>query len=200
MTGRVLVATGNAHKAREFARLLGGEIEVLGFGDLELPAGSPDPGDVEETGETFAENAAIKAVHASRCTELPVLADDSGICIDALDGGPGVRSARHGGPGLDDRQRYELVLREMEAVPDGDRGARFRAAIALARHGELLRVEEGAVEGRILRAPRGDGGFGYDPIFFVEELGKAMAELSPAEKDSVSHRARALRAMRPHLP
>lgn len=199
MSRRLLVATGNRHKLREFARLLGGELEVVGFAELERRPGDPDPADVEESGDSFAENAAIKAVHASRCTDLPVLADDSGLCVDALDGAPGVRSARHGGPGLDDRQRYELVLRELEGVPEGRRGARFRAALALARRGELLRVEEGAVEGRILPAPHGDGGFGYDPVFFVTELGKGMAELSPDEKDSVSHRARALRAMRPHL-
>ena len=193
---RVLVATGNAHKLSEFARLLGSDFELLGFDDLGWPA---EDRDVEETGATFAENAAIKALHASSRCELPVLADDSGICIDALDGGPGIRSARHGGPGLDDRERYELVLEQLREVPDERRGARFRAAIAVALNGAVVLLEEGAVEGRITHAPRGGGGFGYDPIFFLDELDKGMAELTPAEKDSVSHRARALSALRDRL-
>jgi len=193
---RLLVATGNAHKLSEFARMLGPGFEVLGFDDLDWPA---EARDVEETGATFAENASIKALHASASCELPVLADDSGICIDSLDGGPGIRSARHGGPGLDDRGRYELVLEQMREVPDERRSARFRAAIAVALNGEVVLLEEGAVEGRITRAPRGDGGFGYDPIFFVDELDKGMAELTPSEKDSVSHRARALGALRSRL-
>ena len=193
---RLLVATGNAHKLAEFGRLLGGDFEVCGFDEAGVPGEGREP---EETGASFAENATIKAVAASRFTELPVIADDSGICIDALDGGPGVYSARHGGPGLDDRQRYELVLEQLREVPDGERGARFRAAIAVARGGERVLLEEGAVEGRILHEPRGDGGFGYDPVFFVEELAKGMAEITPAEKDSVSHRARALRALRERL-
>lgn len=193
---RLLVATGNAHKLAEFERLLGEDFEVCGFDDVDFPPGERD---VEETGSSFSENATIKAVHASRFTELPVLADDSGICIDALNGGPGVLSARHGGPGLDDRGRYELVLEQLREVPGGERGARFRAAIAVAVQGEVALLEEAAVEGRMLAQPRGEGGFGYDPIFFVDELDKGMAELTPAEKDSVSHRARALRALRSRL-
>jgi XTP/dITP diphosphohydrolase len=193
---RLLVATGNSHKLAEFSRLLGEDFEVCGFDELGLP---PEARDVEETGATFGENASIKALHASAFTELPVLADDSGICIDALDGGPGIRSARHGGQGLDDRQRNELVLETMRDTPSAERSARFRAAIAVAVKGEIALLEEGAVEGRILSKPRGAGGFGYDPIFFVSELEKGMAELSPEEKDSVSHRARALRALRSRL-
>jgi XTP/dITP diphosphohydrolase len=199
VSGRVVVATGNRHKLVEFARLLGPDLEVLGLDDLAPSPGAPDPSDVEETGATFEENAAIKARHASSCTELPVLADDSGLCVDALDGAPGVRSARHGGPGLSDAERYALVLEAMAGVPAERRGARFHAAVALARRGRVLAIETGVVEGRILDAPRGSGGFGYDPIVFVTELGKGMAELGPAEKDSVSHRARALAAIADRL-
>ena len=127
------------------------------------------------------------------------MADDSGLCVDALDGGPGVLSARHGGPGLNDRGRYELVLQSLKGLPQERRGAYYEAALVLARSGQFVAVESGRCEGRILEAPRGEGGFGYDPIFFIDEFGLSMAELSPEQKDSLSHRARALESLGPAL-
>jgi XTP/dITP diphosphohydrolase len=199
----VLAATGNAHKLLELRRLLPG-VDVVGFGDVAAIGSDPESWDVppsrlEETGSTFVENAVLKAVHASSRCSLPVLADDSGLCVDALGGRPGVLSARHGGPGLSDADRWRLVLQELRDVPDGRRGASYRAAIALSRGGRLLSLHEGGCAGSILREPRGSGGFGYDPIFLVEALGKSMAELTPEEKDSLSHRARALLGVREAL-
>ena len=196
MTRRLLAATGNRGKLVELRRLLA-PWDVLGFTELEATGNdpalwTPPPWDVEESGETFLDNAIIKAVHASRFTDLPVVSDDSGLCVDHLGGRPGVRSARHGGDGLDDEQRYRLVLDEMAGVPDLMRGASYRAVVVLAREGRVLSIHEGSVAGRLMQVPRGDGGFGYDPIFLVTELGKTMAELTPEEKDSVSHRARAV--------
>ena len=196
MKGPLLAATSNPHKLRELRRLLPG-VEVVGFDDVAAIGSDPASWDVppallEETGETFAENAALKAAHASARCPLPVIADDSGLCVDALGGRPGVRSARYGGPGLDDRGRCLLLLREMEGVPELNRQASYRAAIALARNGRLLSLHEGACSGLVLESLRGEGGFGYDPLFLVEALGKTMAEIDAAEKDAVSHRARAL--------
>lgn len=198
---RLLAATGNPHKLAELRRLLPG-LDVIGFRELE--AGSPAPWDVapwdvEESGATFVENAAIKAVHASRGTDLPVVADDSGLCVDHLGGRPGVHSARHGGAGLSDEERYGLLLRELEGVPDALRTAHYRAVVVLARRGRILSIHEGTVGGRVLGSPRGTGGFGYDPVFWVDVLGKSMAELTPHEKDSVSHRARAMAGLRAAL-
>ncbi|MEM7248712.1 MAG: RdgB/HAM1 family non-canonical purine NTP pyrophosphatase [Acidobacteriota bacterium] len=183
----VLIATGNAHKLVEFKRLLPGR-EVLGQNDVPAVTGV----DVEETGSTFEANAKLKAVEISRRCELPVLADDSGLCVDALDGQPGHLSARYGGPGLSDVERYQKLLEEMTDVPDERRAAHYAAVVVLALRGEVLRTGVGECHGRLLTAPRGDGGFGYDPIFFVPEHELAMAELTPEQKDSVSHRARAL--------
>ena len=196
----LLAATSNPHKLRELRRLLPG-VEVVGLEDSGAIGSDPASWDVppwlfEETGETFAENAVLKARHASARCALAVIADDSGLCVDALQGRPGVRSARYGGPGLDDRERCELLLRELHDVPELSRGASYRAAVALAEGGRLLSLHEGACSGRILREMRGDGGFGYDPLFLVERFGRTMAELSPEEKDSMSHRARAIVGVR----
>ena len=192
----LLAATSNLHKLAELRRLLPA-CRVVGFRDAEAIGSDPETWDVppaglEETGSTFAENAMLKASHAASRCDLPVIADDSGLCVDALAGAPGVLSARHGGPGLTDEQRYGLVLEAMSGVPDLRRGAHFRAAVAVARHGRVISLHEGTCAGSILREPRGTGGFGYDPIFLVAALGKGMAELTPEEKDSVSHRARAM--------
>jgi len=193
----VLAATGNRHKLAELQRLLGERFVVVGFDDLVPPASawSEPPASVVESGATFLENARIKALHASTHQDRPVIADDSGLVVDALEGGPGVHSARHGGPGLTDADRWRLVLGAMAGVPAERRTARCVAAVVLARHGSVLAEAEGVVEGTLLDAPRGTGGFGYDPIFLVTELGRGMAEISPAEKDSCSHRARALAAV-----
>lgn len=196
MSVRLLAATSNPGKLQELRRLLM-PADVIGFAELAAEGNDParwdpPPWDVDESGDTFLDNAIIKALHASRFTDLPVVADDSGLCVEHLGGRPGVRSARHGGAGLDDRGRYLLVLDELRGVPQFLRRASYQAVIALAHRGRVLSLHEGAVAGRILEEPRGTGGFGYDPIFFIDSLDKTMAEVSAAEKDSLSHRARAV--------
>ncbi len=145
-----------------------------------------------EDGATFAANARKKAIHYSRHVAFPVIADDSGLCIDALDGQPGVRSARLGGPAASDSDRVRLVLRKLERVPWEKRTARFVCVLAIAQRGEVLACFEGHVEGMIDFEPKGSGGFGYDPIFFYPPAGKTFAELDRTEKDRVSHRGQAL--------
>ena len=187
---RLLVATANAAKLREFeAGLSKHGIEVVGLAALS------DTTPVEETGATFLENARLKAEGYSRRTDLPVLADDSGLEVDALEGRPGVLSARFGGPQLSDTARCRAVLKGLIDVPDERRTARFRCVLALARGRRTLSTHEGSVEGRILRELRGKNGFGYDPIFFHPETGRTFAELTPEEKEAVSHRGRALAAL-----
>jgi len=186
----LVVATSNPGKLSECAAFLA----PLGYEVLDLSA-IPDAPEVDETGSTFEANARLKAESCSRYTPHLVLADDSGLEVDALSGAPGVHSARYGGVGLSDPERCMLLLREMMAVPDGRRTARFRCVLALARDGRTLRTFDGAVEGTILREPRGTNGFGYDPIFFHAPSGRAFAELSCEEKQAVSHRGQALRKM-----
>ena len=186
---RVVVATGNPGKLREFAVALAeAGIEVLGLDALD------ERPEVEETGETFEANARLKAEAYSRHTDLPVLADDSGLEVDALGGEPGVRSARYGGPALDDAGRLGKVLENLRGVPAAQRTARFRCVLAMARHGRTLAVFHGTAEGRILDAPRGENGFGYDPVFYDEDAGRTFAELSREEKQARSHRGAAIRA------
>jgi XTP/dITP diphosphohydrolase len=196
MTPRLLIATRNKGKLAEFARLLGSipvELVDLGSAGVKL--------EVEETGATYAENAAIKAKSYSHAAGLPTLADDSGIEVAALGGGPGPQSARFGGPGLTDRDRVELLLKRLADVPGWKRSARFVAALALAGPGVPggLIMVEGVVEGAVTHGPAGENGFGYDPVFWLNEEARTMAELSPQEKDRISHRGRAVRAMLPHL-
>jgi XTP/dITP diphosphohydrolase len=188
---RLLLATTNPGKLREFRRLLDG----CGF-DLVSPADVNVSLDVEEHGETYAENATTKARAYAEEAGLPALADDSGIEVDALSGGPGMRSARYGGDGLDDEGRTALLLRELAEVPDERRTARYRAVVAVAfpaPNGSEVALFHGTQEGRIAREPRGTGGFGYDPVFLVGD-GRTQAELSDAEKDAISHRGQAMRA------
>ncbi len=186
---RVLVATANPGKLREFAAALGrAGIEVVGLEALR------DRGEVAETGRTFEENARIKAEAYSRRTELPVLADDSGIEVDHLEGAPGVLSARLGGPGLTDEDRRRVLLEKLTGVPPEKRGARFRCVLAVARRGKTIATFEGVVEGRIAERARGAGGFGYDPIFFHERIGRTFGEIVPGEKEALSHRGQAIRA------
>lgn len=188
---RILVATRNPGKLREFEEALAPEgIEIVG---LDALADAPI---VRETGSSFDENARIKAEACSARTDLPVLADDSGLEVDALGGEPGVRSARYGGEGLDDAGRCRLVIDKLAGVPRERRRARFRCALALARGGRTIADFEGTVEGFILEEPRGENGFGYDPIFFHEGAGRTFAELSRAEKRALSHRGRALDGVR----
>lgn len=156
----------------------------------------PEP---EESGGTFAENARIKAVQTSlRCPWL-TLADDSGLEVDALGGAPGVRSARYAGQGAGDRANLELLLRNLEGVPMERRGARFRCVLAVARQGELLAEFEGKVEGRIALEPRGDGGFGYDPLFVPQGWELTFAQMDAAAKHALSHRGEAMRKFREWL-
>jgi len=185
---RLVVATSNPGKLREFAAaLIPLGIELLGLDAL----GTPAP--VEETGSTFEDNARHKAEQYSRRTDLHVLADDSGLEVDALDGAPGVESARWGGPSLDDAARCRKLLEALGATER--RTARFRCVLAIARGGKTLATFGGTVEGEIALAPSGEGGFGYDPLFHHPESGRTFAELTTAEKRSVSHRGRALAAL-----
>lgn len=191
---RLLVATHNPGKLRELAALLSGSaLQVASLADLGPVS------EVEETGETFLDNAVRKAVAYSRHTDGLTLADDSGLEVDALGGAPGVRSARYGGPGLTDEDRCQLVLKELENVAKEDRRARFVCVLALAQRGELLRTFQGVVEGLIAFEPRGTGGFGYDPIFYYPPKACAFGELLPADKDRVSHRGQALREFLGHI-
>lgn len=185
---RLLLATNNPGKVREMRRLLTGEpFEVVTPADLGIAL------DVVEDGEGYAENATLKANAFAEAGQCLALADDSGIEVDALGGGPGPLSARYGGPGLDDAGRTELMLRELRDVPDGERGARYRAVVAIAWPDGRVERFEGAWEGSIGREPRGANGFGYDPIFRTRE-GRSGAELTAEEKDAVSHRGQAVRA------
>ena len=184
----LVLATGNAGKIKECETFLG----PAGFTVLGLDALS-DPTPVEETGGTFEANARLKAEGYSLRTPHLVLADDSGLEVDALGGGPGVLSARYGGPDLNDPERCAAILAALAQTPDDQRTARFRCVLALAQAGRTLATYDGVVEGSILREPRGANGFGYDPIFFHAPSGRAFAELTREEKARVSHRGQALR-------
>jgi len=187
----LVLATLNPAKGRELVELLGAvpfEIRLL----AEIP-GARLP---REIGETYAENALVKARTAAELTGSLALGDDSGLEVDALGGAPGLYTARFGGPGLDDRGRLELLLERLRDVPTARRTARFRCVIALAGPSRAEKVVEGVAEGLIAKAPRGSGGFGYDPVFFYPPLRRTFAELSDAEKAAVSHRGLALEAAR----
>ncbi len=187
---RILIATRNPGKVREFAQALEPEgFEVCGMDTL------ANADEIEDTGETFAANARLKAEGYSNRTDMLVLADDSGIEVDALDGAPGVQSARYGGPGLDEEERTRLLLQELDGVPEERRTARFRCALVLARDGKTLATFDGVIEGRINHTPEGENGFGYDPLFFHPPSGCTTAQLAPAEKQKVSHRGQAIAAL-----
>ncbi len=202
---RLVLATGNPAKLAELARILaaaGVRAELASLSDF------PAAPSVRETGATFAENALLKARAAAAFTNLPAVADDSGLCVDALNGMPGVLSARWAGRHGDDAANLGLVLGQLADVPDERRGAQFRCAAVLVLPSGGEHVREGAVHGRLSRAPRGSGGFGYDPVFVpaAAELaavgltgadGLTTAEMSPGDKDRISHRGKALRALVP---
>ncbi|MFC5948280.1 RdgB/HAM1 family non-canonical purine NTP pyrophosphatase [Pseudonocardia lutea] len=191
---KILLATRNAAKLVELRRLAEGSgVEVLGLADV------PEFPEAPETGATFAENALAKARDAATATGLPSVADDSGLAVDALNGMPGVLSARWSGRHGDDLANLNLLLGQVGDVPDERRGAAFVCAAALVVPGGAEEVVHGEWRGRIVRAPRGTNGFGYDPIFVPEGEQRTAAELSPEEKDADSHRGRAFRALLPHL-
>jgi XTP/dITP diphosphohydrolase len=201
---RIVLATRNAKKIAELERILA----AAGLDDVELagPALFAALPDIPETGLTFAENSLIKARAVAAATGLPAIADDSGLCVDVLNGMPGVLSARWSGrfgdlasgPGRD-RSNLDLVLDQVADVPDEHLGANFACAAALALPDGTEHVVEGVMLGHLIRNPRGEGGFGYDPIFVPEGETRTTAELSAAEKDAISHRGRAFRALVPLL-
>jgi XTP/dITP diphosphohydrolase len=192
---RIVLATGNRGKAREIGAMLGPDWDVLLQSDLGVKP-------VAETGETFADNALLKARHAAAATGLPALADDSGLEVDALGGAPGVRSARFAGEDASDADNVSLLLAELARLPaPGGRRARFRCVLAFVRSGDDPEplFAGGTWEGRIATAPRGDGGFGYDPVFEDGASGLTAAELPADRKNELSHRGQALRLLRERL-
>ncbi|GIJ52133.1 non-canonical purine NTP pyrophosphatase [Virgisporangium aliadipatigenens] len=186
---RYLLASRNAKKLAELRRLAEGRFEVVGLDDL------PPYEEAPETGLTFADNALLKAREGVRFTGIPTIADDSGIAVDALNGMPGVFSARWSGRHGDDEANNRLLLAQVGDVPDEHLGAAFVCAVALVRPDGSEEVVHGEMRGRLIRTPRGDGGFGYDPLFVPEGETRTSAELSPAEKDAISHRGKAFRAL-----
>jgi XTP/dITP diphosphohydrolase len=193
---RVVLASRNAHKVTELGRILaaaGLDVELVGVDAF------PSVPDVAETGATFEENALLKARAVAEATGLPAVADDSGLTVEALNGMPGLLSARWAGRHGDDAANLDLVLAQTVDVPDERRGAAFVCAAAIALPGGASEVVRGELTGTLLRARRGDGGFGYDPIFVPAGETRTTAEMDPAEKDAISHRGRALRALAPIL-
>lgn len=190
----LLVGTHNAGKVSEYRELLYDlDATWVGLGEVGIAW------EVDESGETFEENAILKATRYAETSGLLTLADDSGLEVDALDGQPGVHTARFGGEGLDAIERYLLLLDRLRDVPVERRGARFRCVVALADLAGLMATASGVVEGRIALTPSGNEGFGYDPVFYVPEQALTMAQLPVAVKNQMSHRARALAALRPRL-
>ncbi|MBQ3491359.1 MAG: RdgB/HAM1 family non-canonical purine NTP pyrophosphatase [Oscillospiraceae bacterium] len=186
---KVVLASKNKHKLVEISKITEKfDMELVLQSELGVDI------DVEENGTTFEENSLIKARAVMEATGLPALADDSGIAVDALNGEPGIYSARYGfDDSLDDWGRLELLLKNTEQVPDGQRQAQFFCVITMITPDETVIQARGEIHGELLREPRGENGFGYDPIFYYPPLGKSTAELSPEEKNEVSHRANALK-------
>ena len=191
LPARLVLATGNAGKLREIRAILAPwGVEVRPQSEFTRAA-------AEETGLSFVENAILKARFAAEASGLPAIADDSGLEVDALHGAPGIYSARYAGPGADDAANNDRLLRDLESVPDAERSARYRCAMVYLRWAldPAPLVCQASWEGRIGRLPRGRGGFGYDPLFLVDEGAQTAAELEAAHKNEVSHRGRALRAL-----
>ncbi|MBV2134116.1 RdgB/HAM1 family non-canonical purine NTP pyrophosphatase [Pseudomonas sp. MAP12] len=189
----LVLASHNAGKLKELQAMLGDAVRVRSVAEFS----SHEP---EETGLSFVENAILKARHAARVSGLPALADDSGLAVDALGGAPGIRSARYA-DGLGDAANNAKLLAALQDVPDAERGAQFVCALALVQHADdpLPIICEGLWHGRILHEPRGEGGFGYDPLFWVPERECASAELASTEKNQLSHRARAMALLKQRL-
>ena len=191
MTRRIVLASNNPNKAREIGQLLAGQaIEVLPQSAFDVP-------EAEETGLTFVENAILKARNAAAHTGLPAIADDSGLEVDALGGEPGIHSARYAGPDATDADNNARLLQALAEVPDERRTARFQCLMVFMRHDRdpTPLICQGTWEGRILREPRGENGFGYDPLFWVPEKQCSAAELTADEKNALSHRGQALRCL-----
>ena len=187
----VVVATSNPGKAREFAQLLPEGIRILSLRDI----GAVAP---PETGATFLENATIKALAASQQTDYVVIADDSGICVDVLDGAPGIHSARYAGEHATDEENRNKLLSQLEGVHAADRGAHFQAAVVVAHNNNVITFAEGRIDGAVATYVRGENGFGYDPLFLLPDA-RTMAEVDNFEKNQISHRARATHQVLPVL-
>jgi XTP/dITP diphosphohydrolase len=191
MTRRIVLASNNPGKVREFNQLFAGlDLEVVPQSEYAVP-------EIEETGLSFVENALLKARNAAQHSGLPAIADDSGLEVDALNGAPGIYSARYAGKGASDEQNLKKLLADIKDVPDSKRAARFQCLLVHLRHAldPTPLICQGTWEGRILFEPRGTHGFGYDPVFFVPTHGCASAELPPEVKNSLSHRGQALRQL-----
>ncbi|MFP7169531.1 XTP/dITP diphosphatase [Terribacillus sp. 7520-G] len=185
---KIIIATKNAGKLKEFKAFFSDyDITAYGLDDL-----AEQFDDIEETGTTFEENAALKAETIAGHLQVPVLADDSGLEIDALDGRPGVYSARYAGEAKSDQANMDKVLTELQDVPEGERSARFVCVLAVSQPGKETFYARGHVDGSITKVPRGDHGFGYDPVFQPDGYEKTMAELKPEEKNQISHRKQAM--------
>jgi XTP/dITP diphosphohydrolase len=190
LPGKIVLATGNPGKVREIRRILGE------FGVEVVPQTELGVGDADETGDSFMENALIKARHAAAMTGLPAIADDSGLVVDALDGRPGVYSARYSGADATDDSNIDKLLAELSGVPEEQRTAAFHCCAAyVSADDSTSLIAEGRWQGRILEARRGAGGFGYDPVFFDPDCGRTAAELGPDLKNARSHRGKALAAL-----
>ncbi|SFE69449.1 XTP/dITP diphosphatase [Alteribacillus iranensis] len=186
----IIIATKNKGKIREFQDMVGGEYLVQSLLERPFP-------DIDETGSTFEENAVLKAEAVSKAWDVPTIADDSGLEIDTLHGQPGIFSARYAGPEKDDTKNIEKVLKELQGVPFEKRDARFVCVIAAAVAGNTYTFR-GTCEGKIALEPNGDNGFGYDPIFYLPEKGRTMAELTSDEKNHISHRYHAMHQLKLH--
>ena len=195
---RLLLASSNPGKLREFRNMLSESPSPSAIALDPFPKFSELPA-FDESAPTFAENATGKALHYSRFSDLPVLADDSGLVVDALGGAPGVHSARYAGTDATDADRVVKLLRELGRTGSGNRCARFVCVLALARSGEVLGVFSDAAEGEIVEFPRGEGGFGYDPVFLFPPLGKTFAEIPGDSKNLYSHRGKAFRKLLAYL-
>ena len=197
MSHKLVLATRNQGKITEFRRILEelapGHIDLIGVDQF------PDLVDVDETGSTFEENSLLKSRYTCLTTGLPAIADDSGLCVDALNGDPGIYSARWAGNHGDDQANIEKLLEQLKDVPDSKRTARFKCVASLVLPDGREQVSEGLFEGHILHAPVGENGFGYDPIFQPLGLSISSAQMSAQEKDLVSHRGKSLRSIAPHV-
>ncbi|MCI5774978.1 MAG: XTP/dITP diphosphatase [Aerococcus sp.] len=188
---KVIIATRNPGKAREFSALF----QPLGY-TAETLIDHPEIPDVDETGTTFVENATLKATAVAKALHCPVLADDSGLSVDALDGRPGVYSARYAGLEKDTAKNNQKLLDELAGIPDNERTAHYTCVLVISNaDGKRVKTYEATWEGTILTAPRGENGFGYDPLFYVPEYKKTAAELEPSVKDAISHRGRAIQQL-----